>query len=139
MAQKEGNRAVWLNIGAPTKLISIKIEYAQSGSQILESADLSTVFTKGFFEIDSTHSSPGQHFHSASGIEPINGYDVPTEIIDYTVKYNFQDFLPETKALKIEDDARDFVSLTASFTDYELSAVVRPKMSQPGKSSSFHE
>ena len=40
----------------------------------------------------------------------------------------------ETKALLMKDDERDFVFVSVLFTDYEPSATVRPKMSQPGKS-----
>ena len=126
MAQKSGREAVWLNLGAPTKLISIEIEY----DQILSGADLTTQFVKGEFEISLPHSLPGEHFRTLQ--DPINGSNIHYEISAKTVKYYFR--YEGIKAFKIEDSVRDLLSLTVTFTDYLKTATVRPKMSQPGTS-----
>ena len=70
-----------------------------------------------------------------------NGKDMRSGITNgyYTDEYDSQAPLPKTKALKITDSVRDIVSLTVSFTDYELQTIVRPKMSQPGKFFCFDE
>ena len=130
MAQKSGRQAVWLNLGAPTKLISIEIEYDQSGGQILSGAPLTTQFLKGQFEISLPHSLPGEHFRTLQ--DPIYGSYIHYEISAKTVKYYFR--YEGIKAFKIEDSVRDLLSLTVTFTDYLKTATVRPKMSQPGTS-----
>ena len=73
---------------------------------------------------------------------PISASELPQVTISgYTVTFNFpRNKEQETKALLIQDEglnARDYVSVKVSFTDYEPSATVRPKMSQPGQSFRF--
>ena len=139
MAQKYGKQNVWLNFEVSTKVHSIIIEYDPSGSTIQSVNDLATIFTRGYFDSSQSNSSAGQHFTSTKN--PISALELHNlqnvSIIDHTVIFNFPQTVQETKALFIKDEgsnARDYVSIKVSFTDYEPSATVCPKMSQPGKS-----
>ena len=139
MAQKEGKNAVWLNMVAPTRLLSITIEYDQSKGKLTSSDHATTVFTSGEMNRRmNPYDSAGTAFTAKNDTEPIFGSQVPFKISDYTVVYNLKNPLPETKAIKIST-SRDMVSLSACFTDYDLSTTVRPKMSQPGMSLSFNK
>ena len=80
----------------------------------------------------------GQWFSSSE--KAISGYEVSSKICDYyTVKYDFDDSLRDTRALYINDNFRDFVTISVFFTDYEPSTFVYPKMSQPGRSSHLNK
>ena len=139
MAQKYGKQNVWLNFEVSTKVHSIIIEYDPDGSPINSANDLGTTFTRGYFDSSQYNSSAGQHFTSSKN--PISALEihklVNVMISDYTVTFYFPSTVQETKALYIKEEksnARDYVSIIVSFTDYEPSATVCPKMSQPGKS-----
>ena len=134
MAQKYGKQNVWLNFEVSTKVHSIIIEYDPSGSTIQSVNDLATIFTRGYFDSSQSNSSAGQHFTPTKN--PIFVSELQGVISGYTVTFNFAKNVQETKALFIKDEgsnARDYVSIKVAFTDYEPSAAVRPKMSQPGK------
>ena len=141
MAHKNGKRDVWLNIGVPTKILSISIEYEPRETDEMEEKTnmrliLGTKFTRGQFDSSQINSFAGQHFTATK--EEIKGSQLSYEISDdYTVKYDFDDSFRDIEALYIKDDFRDFVSLIVSFTDYKPSTIVYPKMSQPGRSSSL--
>ena len=136
MAQKDGRQSVWLNFGVSTRVHSITIEYDPEAGSIQSLENLATHFTRGLFDSSQSNSFAGQFFSSTK--DPMSFSDLPdVEISGFTVTFNFPDNIRETKALRISEEgsiARDYVSLKASFTDYEPSASVRPKMSQPGKS-----
>ena len=133
MAQKDGNKNVWLNIEVLTKILSITIEYDRNGRKITSATDLSTTFTRGQFDSSGMNYYAGEQFSATE--EEIYGSQLSSEISDYyKVKYNFADSFRDVRALYIKDDFRDFFSLTVSFTDYEPWTIVHPKMSQPGMS-----
>ena len=135
MAQKDGGRNVWLNFDVSTKVHSITIEYDPRGSKIHSLNNLVTKFTRGYFDSSQSNSSAGQHFTPTKN--PIFVSELQGVISGYTVTFNFAKNVQETKALFIKDEgsnARDYVSIKVSFTDYEPSATVCPKMSQPGQS-----
>ena len=138
MAHKYGKSDVWLNIEVLAKIISITIEYDRKGRKIESSTDLGTKFTRGQFDSSQINSFAGQQFSATK--EEIQGSQLSFEILDdYKVKYNFADSLRDVEALYINDDFRDFFSLSVFFTDYESRKIVHPKMSQPGMSSRFND
>ena len=154
MAQRIGKREVWVNIGVPTKIVSVTIEYDQSGGEISQNfPNLTTEFTRGYFEtIESSQLHENKKmmrnqryrelYAAASGdsfiqfgFGPVSGSEIRNQISEQnTVKYDMPDLFRDTKALYIKDNTRDFVSISVSFTDYAPSTTVYPKMSQPGKS-----
>ena len=159
MAQRNGKRDIWVNIGVPTKIVSVTIEYDQSGGEISQNfPNLTTEFTRGYFETIETESSQlrdnqkmkrnqryrklyaaasGDSFtqFKRRGFGPVSGSEIRNQISEQnTVKYDMPDLFRDTKALYIKDNTRDFVSISVSFTDYAPSITVYPKMSQPGKS-----
>ena len=155
MAQRNGKREVWVNIGVPTKIVSVTIEYDQSGGSISQNfPNLTTEFTRGYFktiEAESRHNekvkrwrnmeiyaaAPGDSFIQ-HGFGSVSGSEIQYHISEHnTVKYDIPDLFRDTKALYIKDTTRDFSSISVFFTDYAPSTTVYPKMSQPGKSLLF--
>ena len=139
MAHKDGKRDVWLNIEVLSKILSISIEYDRKGKKIKSSKDLwRTKFISGRFDSSKNNAFAGQQFSARK--KAINGSQLSSEISDYyTVKYDFADSLQDVEALYINDNSRDFSSLSVFFTDYEPSTIVHPKMSQPGMSSRLND
>ena len=138
MAHKDGKRDIWLNIGVSANIVSITIEYDRTGKKIKSANHLRTKFTKGYFDSSQFNNYAGEQFSATD--ERINGRELSFEILDYyKIKYYFPNSFRNVKALYIKDGFRDFLSLSVVFTDYALSTIVYPKMSQPGKSSCFND
>ena len=134
MAQKHGERNVWLNFGVSTRVHCVTIEYDPNLDQ--NQSFNSTEFTRGFFVQSQSNSKAGEFFRPTK--VPVYPFQLPdVAISNNTVTFNFPNNIQETKALRITNMVLDFISIKAFFTDYEPSAIVRPKMSQPGKSSYF--
>lgn len=143
MAQKDGKRSVWLNFEVSTRVHSLTIQYDPNYGSIWSTDMLATEFTRGYFDSDFTRgyfnsSTAGEYFRKTKQKNPIFPLEFSdVTFSDSTVTFNFPKNLQETKALLVKEGetewARNYISLKVYFTDYEPSATVRPKMSQPGK------